>query len=281
MPGGSRRFPALPVLAKLVAAGLARPARAAARLEVAGSVQAGGEALEIRVVLTNLGDEAASGVSLEGELLGATERARLDGDVSPGQSRSVDLRYPLGIARAGLHALILLIDYSGPGGESDFSQRAYLLIALGGVAEPVLRISAPELELDTHGTLRVELESLDGETHRVLLSVETPRALRVLDGPLELEVPASGSVSARVVILRGVAPPGSEQGILVVAKAVDGDLERTSVTPGLVRVVPRDPLLARLRRPLLAAAVALLAGAAAFELRRYRRWSQREAPTAR
>lgn len=260
----------LPVLALLVAAGLPRSAHAAARLEVSGSVQATGEALEITVELFNRGDEAASSVRLEGELLGATERARLD-DVSPGQSRSVQLRYPLGIARPGLHALILLIDYSGPGEESELSQRAYLLIALGGVAEPVLGLSTPELELDTHGTLRVRLESLDGETHRVQLRVETPRALRVLDGPVELQVPASGSVSAQVVILRGAAPPGSEQGILVVAKAVDGELERTSVTPGLVRVVPRDPILARLRRPLLAVAVALLAGAAAFELRRLRR----------
>jgi hypothetical protein len=119
------------------------------------------------------------------------------------------------------------------------------------------------------GSLPVGLESTDGAAHRVAVRVLPPRGLNVLGGPLvDLDVPGSGRVTAPVSLLRAGAPRESRQGILIVASAADGPLERTAVATGVVTIA-RDPaLLPRLRPALWLLAAALLGAAAWAELRR-------------
>ena len=232
-----------------------------------------GASLEVTVSLQNQGDEKASPLTIQGELAGEGREARLPAGVEAGATESAVLRFPFEVPRPGLHALTLLLEWpvgpAPPDGSQPpmASQRAFLLLTLGVVAEPGVRVKAPDFELETRGNLPIDLESADGSAHRVSLSVLTPRGLNVLDAGGEVIVPASGRVTAPVTLLRGGAPRESRQGIVVVASVLDGPLERTSVATGVVSLT-RDPaLMPRLpvRVVLWLVAVALLAAAAYAE----------------
>ncbi len=254
----------------LAASGLA----AAPRFEVSGVVAATDEALDVRVDVKNTGDAPATPLIVAGELFGTRREARFEKGLAPGQLGSAHLLFPLEVPRGGVHALPLLIEYP-EGGAADAagnppmaSQRAYLLLALGGATEPAVRIDTPPVTLDTRGTLAVGLTSLDGAPHRVRLSVFTARGLRAETPPLEVDVPAQGKASTLVTLIRSGAPRGSSHGVLVVAGASDGPLERTSVATSVVSIAPDHALMPALRLPLLVLAGALLAAAAFFEVRR-------------
>jgi len=233
------------------------------------------EALDVRVDIKNTGDALASSLSVEGELFGERRQARFVAGLLPGASGSTHLLFPLAVPRPGVHALALLLEYpeEGPrdaaGNPPMASQRAYLLLALGGAVEPAVRIDAPELRLDTRGDLRVGLESTDGAPHRVRLRVLTARGVRAETPPLEVDVPAHGRAAAPVVtLMRSGAARGTRHGILVVAATVDGALERTTVATGVIEIAPTPALMPSLNTPLLVLALVLLAAAAALEVRR-------------
>jgi hypothetical protein len=259
---------------------------AAPRFEVSGAVTVTDEALDVRVDVRNSGDAAATPLTVLGELFGERRQARFETGLRPGQATSAHLLFPLAVPRPGVHALPLLLEYP-EGGPADAagnpplaSQRAYLLLALGGTAEPAVRIDAPELRLDTRGELRVRLESLDGAPHRVSLRVLTARGVRADGPPLEVEVPARGTVAATVVVMRSGAPRGTRHGILLVAETLDGALERTSVATSIVEITPDPGLMPSLWRALVALALLLLARAAVLEVRRYRAAGPRAASEA-
>ena len=251
-----------------------RGAHASARFEVTGSASSpDGATLEVTLDLQNRGDAPASPLTIQGELVAERGQARLAEGVAPGKTERVVLRFPLEVPRPGLHALPLLLEWPvGPlptdGTQAPMaSQRAFLLVTLGVVTEPAVRVVAPDLELETSGTLPVGLESADGAAHRVSVRVLTPRGLNVLDAGGEVIVPAKGRATAPVTLLRGSAPRESRQGIVVVASVLDGPLERAAVATGVVSIA-RDPgLLRPMRTVLWLVAAALLATAAYAEWR--------------
>ena len=245
----------------------AAPAHGGARLDVVGAVDSSQGTLDVRVDLTNHGDEKAAPLSVEGELFGRRDSVRLEKGIGPGETRSVLLRFPLDFPRPGRHALALLIEYTQAAAVA-VSQRAYLLLALGADPAPAVRLSVGDAFLESMGALAVRLESADGGTHSVRLRVLTPKTLRADVPDRDVGVPARGTVSAPVRIFRGTAPWGTEQGVVVVAGASDGPEERTAVATAVVHVLPDPAWLPRLRLPLFALAVALLAGAVGAEVRR-------------
>jgi hypothetical protein len=259
---------------------------AAPRFEVSGIVTVTDEALDVRVDVRNSGDAPAAPLTVFGEMFGERRQAHFETGLRPGQATSAHLLFPLAVPRPGVHALPLLLEYP-EGGPADAagnlplaSQRAYLLLALGGTAEPAVRIDAPELRLDTRGELRVGLESLDGAPHRVSLRVLTARGIRAESPPLEVEVPAHGTVASTVVLMRSGAPRGTRHGILLVAGTLDGALERTSVATSIVEIASDPGLMPALWRPLVVLALLLLAWAAVLEFRRFRAAGRRAAPEA-
>jgi hypothetical protein len=244
------------------------------------------DALDVRVDVRNSGDAPAAPLTLFGEMFGERRQAHFETGLRPGQATSAHLLFPPGVPRPGVHALPLLLEYP-EGGPADAagnlplaSQRAYLLLALGGTAEPAVRIDALELHLDTRGELRVGLASLDGAPHRVSLRVLTARGIRAESAPLEVEVPAQGTVASTVVLMRSGAPRGTRHGILLVAGTLDGALERTSVATSVVEIAPDPGLMPALWRPLVVLALLLLGGAAVLELRRYHAARRRAATEA-
>jgi hypothetical protein len=259
----------------LLGAAPPRPAAASARFEVSGTASSpDGETLLVSVALTNVGDEAAAPLSVEGELASRRREARLDGGVAKGATEQVALHFPLDVPRPGLHAVTLLLEWPvGPPPMGSTlppmaSQRGYLLLALGASPPPAVRTFASELTIETRGTLDVGLESADGAAHRVAVRVFPPRGLNVFGPTPEVQVPASGRVTASVDLLRAGAPRESRQGILIVASATDGPLERTTVTTGAVTIA-RDPARLKRLRPLLWLLAAALLGVAAWgELRK-------------
>jgi hypothetical protein len=259
---------------------------AAPRFEVSGVVAVTDEVLDVRVDVRNSGDAPATPLTVFGEMFGERRQAHFEAGLAPGQSTSAHLLFPLAVPRPGVHALPLLLEYP-EGGPADAagnpplaSQRAYLLLALGGTSEPAVRIDAPEMRLDTRGELRVGLSSLDGSPHRVSLRVLTARGVRTDGPPLEVEVPARGTVAPTVVLLRSGAPRGTRHGILLVAGTLDGVLERTSVATSIVEIAPDPGLMPALWRPLVVLALLLLAQAALLEFRRYRAAGKRAASEA-
>jgi hypothetical protein len=248
------------------------PARAEARLEVSGVVEASEDQLQVRVSLHNAGAVPVRQVEVSGELFGLTDAAAIEAELPPDKTRSVRLRFATDSPRPGVHALLLQLDYrtGPPDTERQLHQPAFLLVALRRQALSAVSLRVPELTIDSHGTLEVGVESLDGAAHRVEVRPVLSRALALLEGSQEVEVPSTGEVSVRFTVLRGHAERGSSQGILVVARCLDGPLERSSVVTATVRVVEASGYLTRLRPLLLVLGVALLAGAVAIELARRR-----------
>jgi hypothetical protein len=250
-------------------------ARAGARFEVSGTVEATESGIAVRVSLKNAGDRGTGSVSVEGEFLGRRQEGTLDQGVPAGESRSLLLRYPPEVPRRGVHPLTLLLDFAetGPGADGNpptESQRAFLLLALGANPPPAVRVDAAEGRLETRSSLAVGLESLDGASHRVRLRVLTPHGLRAENPPAEVGVPAAGRVSVPIPLLRSGAPRGSRQGVLLVAEAGDGPLARTTVTTGVVEIAPDPAIMPRLRLPLVVLGVLLLASAVALEFQHRR-----------
>jgi len=247
-------------------------ARAAARLEVSGTVQSTADGIEVRVDLRNRGDGPANDISLEGELLGARDHGRLEAPLSAGQAHAVWLEFPNQAPRPGVHPVFLALDYSEGSGSSAarMNQRAFLLIAFGSNVPPAVRLTVPEVAVDSYAELRVELSSLDGAAHDVELRLETPRALRCLRERVRVQVPASGRASASFTLVRGQAIRGSTQGILVAAQTLDGEMQSTSVVAGVVEVLETPGLLARWRAPLVALALILLGVSVGVEIVRRR-----------
>ena len=243
---------------------LAPAARADVVLNVGGSVETVRDTLEVRVEIGNRGDTKAAPLSVEGELFGVYDTARVEEGVAPGQSATITLRFPSAMPRPGLHVLALDLGFSSQG--YTVSQRGYLLLALGSRPEPAVRVAAAPARLANYGTLRVSLESADGAAHRVRLRVLAPRGLNPRPPEQELAVPATGSVTAEVGLLRGVLMLGRDQGVLLVASEIEGDEERTTVAAAVAQIVPYQPWLPRLRPLLLALALALLSFALAVEV---------------
>jgi hypothetical protein len=273
-PSRRSRLKLLPAALLILLPALA--AAAEARLEVGGSVVGSSDdELEVRVELTNRGDQAALAVGVEAELFGHREKQQLDAGVPPGATRSAVLTFPLEDASPGVHALLLSLEYSvspDPGAALlVFGQPAYILVALGENAAPAVRLTIPEATLDSVGRFSVGLASADGAPHPVRLRVHVPRGLRVDPVDSTLDVPATGVVSAQIKLFRVDAPWESRQGVVIVATATDGPLARTTAGTGVVKVLADPARMPRMRKPLLGLALVLLAGAALAEvLRRYR-----------
>ena len=266
-------FPSLPVLALLLAAGAS--ARAEAVLDVSGAVVSVAPRLEVRVVVGNRGDRPAVPLEVTGELLGERREARLAGGVPPGGEGAVRLEFDAAQARPGLHALTLLLEHpvegppDGAGSPPVASQRAWLLLSIGGPSPgPAVRLAAEALHLDVRGDLAVRLESADGASHRVRLRALTARGLRAEGDGAEVAVPANGTSTAALSLVRAGAPRGSRHAVLLVAEALDGPVARTAVLAVPVEVAADPSLLPRMRGPLLLLGLALLALALGFEVRR-------------
>ncbi len=253
------------------------PARAEAALDVSGSVVSVAPHLEVRVVVTNRGDRRAAPVEVVGELLGELRSARLAGGVGAGREGAVLLVFSPVSPRPGTHALTLLLEHpvegtpDGAGNPPVASQVAWLLVALGASPPPPVRLAAQPLRLDVKGDLAVRLESADGEPHRVHLRAATARGIRAEGAGVEIVVPAQGTASAALPIVRAGAPRGSRHAVLLVAEAMDGPLARTAVATVPVEIAGFPSRLPRLRVAVLVAGLLLLAVALGFEVwRRFR-----------
>jgi hypothetical protein len=245
--------------------------RAQARLDITGAVESSSEErLEVRVGLVNRGSEAVRKVQVHGRLFGAFAEATLAADIAPGASRDTLLSFPAGGATPGVHAATLMLDYeAGPASSAaTYTQPAWVLIALGGQADPPVRISVEEGRLDVAGRMPIALESADGAPHQITLSVFAPRGLRARPPESVVSVPAQGRLSVPILLFRVDAPWESTQGLLVVAEDASGPLTRTAVVAASARVGREPGRLPGLYRVLVGAALVLLGGAVLLELRR-------------
>jgi len=243
------------------------------RFEVGGAVESADDALAVRVDIVNGGDVAATSVDVRGELGDEVDVVSLPNGVPAKATRGVLFRFAH-VPRPGVHVLGLRLDYveaAAPGRTPvTTSQRAYLLLSLGANPQPALRLSAGEASIGTRGTVPVRIESADGVSHRIRVRVLTPRGLNA-DAPVEVEVPATGTATADVPVLRGNVPRPSRQGVLVVAEVLGGDMAQANVAATLVHIAPDPALLPKLRGPLGAAVIGLLLAAAVVETRSRRR----------
>ena len=148
--------------------------------------------------------------------------------MEPGQTVSAPLVFPREVPRPGVYPVVLLLDYAPRAAEgatpTAVSQRAFLLLTLGATAAAPVRLSAPEVTLRDRAPLAVSLESADGRAHRVRLRVLTPRGLNPERIEDEVQVPATGVATVSVPLLRGAVPRPSQQGVLVVAETLDGEI---------------------------------------------------------
>jgi hypothetical protein len=246
-------------------------ARAEAVLDVSGSVASVAPRLEVRVTVRNRGDRRAAPVDVVGELLGGRSEARLTAGVGAGQEGTVILPFSPANARPGTYALTLLLEHpvegtaDAAGNPPVASQVAWLLVALGASPPPPVRLEVAPLRVDVEGGLAVRVESADGEPHRVHLRVAAARGLRAEGSGADVAVPALGTASTALPIVRAGAPRGSRHAVLVVAEATDGPLARTVVAEVPVEIAPFPSRLPGLRLPVLVLGLLLLAVALGFE----------------
>jgi hypothetical protein len=263
----SRAATPAPVLVGALAALLTAVAAAAAadaRLEVTGAVLADAPRLRVRVSVANRGRQPVSALAITGECLGERREARLPEGLPAGGSGSVVLDFAVLGARPGVHALALLLEHAAPGAPDAAgnppleSRRAWLLLTLGAPAEPAVRLKPKPARLDVTGSLEVAVESTDGAPHRVTLRPLPARGLRAEPDSMTIDVPARGTLEARVRLVRAGAPRGTRHEVLLVAEAEDGPLARTTVATATVEIAPDPSILPRWRRLVLVGALLLL-----------------------
>ena len=249
---------------------LAPIAEAEARLEVGGAVSPGADALRVRVDLRNSGDAGIDGpVQVVGRLLGKRDDERLDEAIAPGETGRIQLSFPPGVPRPGIHALTLQVSYSSRGAQA--SRCAYLLLALGAAPDPAVRVFPGEAAFELRGALEIGLESADGAPHEVRLRVATPGGLRAEDPVAPVPVPGKGRVVTRVDLLRTGAAHDTRHGVVVIAEAEDGPEARTTAATATARILPDPGVLPRIRLPMVALALLLLMASLAVEVRRWLR----------
>jgi hypothetical protein len=263
-PSNRSRRPVAPLLAAALLASLTSVAPASgaspATFEVAGTFDRAPEGLRVRVTLRNVGGRAAEGLIVEGELLGQRARVEADPSIPPGRSQDAVLDLPHAQPAAGVHALVLRLDYSSasvPPSPARSVQWAYLLLAFGGSAAPAVRLEIPDSELTTTAPVIVSLASADGLPHRVWLTIFAPRDVSARPHRQAVDVPATGRVAANVRLFRGTGLDETRHGLLAVA-VTDGEaVVRTSVATAVAEIRSDRSVASRLRVPLVAAAALL------------------------
>jgi hypothetical protein len=204
-------------------------------------------------------------VTVQGELAGHYDEARVPAGVAAGTTAAVRLIFPHDVPKPGVYPVVLLLEYGPAGTTATQSQRAYLLLTLGATAPAPVRLTAPEIRLRDRVLLPVALESADGRAHRIRLRVLTPRGLNPERLQDDVAVPASGTATVSVPLLRGGVQRASRQGLLLVAETVDGDVAQATTVTSIVEVEAASDLMPHWRDPFIIAAGLLLAAAAVLE----------------
>ena len=228
--------------------------------------------LEVRVDVENRGAADAASLDVRAELGDEVAQKAAEGGVIAGGSRSLWFTFTPP-ERHGVHVLGLRLDYAEAPREGraavPTSQRAFLLLSIGGNPPPAVRVTAGEASFDLAGALPVRVESADGRPHRARVRVLTPRGVNA-NTPVEVEVPAAGGATADVPLLRGTVPRPSRQGVVVVAETVDGDLAHAAVATTVVHIGADRVRMPALRPWIAGAAIVLLLAAGAAQWRRHR-----------
>jgi hypothetical protein len=237
-----------------------------AAFEVAGTLEPAPTGLVVRVSLHNVGTGTAEDVRVSGELLGLHAEAEVSGSMAQDARHDARLVFPALAPPAGVHALVLRIEFmSAPteSGMAALSQWAYLLLAFGGPAAPAVQVEMPASEVEEMADVPVTLESADGHAHRVRLSVYVPRGLAAVPPRQTVEVAAAGATVARVRLVRSTAIAGATHGLLAVAVTEGEPAVHTTATTAVARVGAEPGAVPRVRGLMLAVAAGLL-GYAAF-----------------
>jgi hypothetical protein len=254
------------------------------RFDVGGMAREGAAGIEVSLELRNRGETPATQLRVRGELAGDVASAEA-AEIGPGAVGILDLRFPSARPRPGIHLIPLLLEFHAgrpAPGAGPASQRAYVSVAFGSVPPPAFRARiARDTPLRDAAYVDVDLESADGGAHRVEVRLLTAGGLVAPDPPRVVAVPAWGRARAALRVLRSGGARGVRHGALVVARTLDGPLERALAEPAMIRVEADPALMPVLRKPLfLGGALLLLAGASleARSLRRARAAASPEGP---
>jgi hypothetical protein len=248
------------------------PASADVRLEISGAVESGPPRVQVRVDRANLGDAPARGATIEAELLGRRLVSRLEEELPPRAGGSAVFPFDVGSdVRPGVYPLALHVQYERPGARGEtVSQRGYLLVALGANPTTAVRLTVPDIHLDTLAPVRVRIESADLKPHRVRLRMLTPRGLQPFGDDPVVDVPAFGAPTFELRLLRGGAPRPSRQGVVVLAETVGEQVASAGAAMAAVDVLPDPAWMPRLRWPLVSLALLMFAVAGYLEQRQRR-----------
>jgi hypothetical protein len=233
-------------------------------IEISGRAWRRATGLDIALELRNSCRTPLGPLSVEAELLGQVRHARIEEGLAPGTERALLLQYSRVPPRPGVYPLVLLFEHTRDAVR--ISRRGCLLLSLGEHAAPALRVSIDDLSIRWQATTTVSLASLDGRPHRVELRVLSGRGLVIVEEKRLVSVPAVEPARVPVRVLYAGARRSTLQGLLALASAKDGEVERTSVASAIVHVQDDRPWLSRLKWPLAGVGFVLLAFVVAFEL---------------
>jgi hypothetical protein len=223
----------------------------------------------LHVELRNAGDAEARELRLYGRLGDDWSEARL-AKLGAGSQAEVSLRFRADVAEPGIHAVPLLVEFHAAADAPDRPFRAsrlYVMLQLGPLLAPALRVFAPRLVLSVQGFLEVGLESADALPHRVRVSVLPALGLSAPELPAEVQVPAFGRASVPIRLLSAGSAFAGRNQVLVIASVLGEPAARDAVATAVVDVVASPPLFPRLRRPLLVVGLGLLLLALGLEAR--------------
>ena len=224
-------------------------------MSVTPEVRAG--ALNVKVRVSNTGDEAASSVTPVLRMGDKETRGTRRETLGPNESLEDTLNLATGDLGQGRWPFRVAIDYT------DANQYPFqaLHVALLTVGNPApARIALPEVKIPPLADsvdMTARVKNLSGTARKVKVTAFVPEGLEVAQGAPEIDVDAWAEKTVSIDVTNRTALPGSRYPLFATAEYDEGGTHYAVVGNGVVEIGASKPVFARM----LLVTVGVLVGA--------------------
>ena len=172
---------------------------------------------DIKIAITNKGNETAGKVAIEARLLEHTQNVAVADQLPPGTSRDVTFRMPVSATLRGSYPLYLNVRYQHPNGQSAASASLALLRTTAAEKPTPLVLELKQKESSAGQELTVRVSTTEPTIQEVALTCSVPEDLTVKQGERRIRL-NNGTGTATFTLASAKGSQGN-YAVYVVAEA--------------------------------------------------------------